>query len=143
MRFLFNHPRGGVKTKQMRATGLRIGNFIYGIDEDFDRYLIVVDANDICNVDCEDDNDGYEGIPLTDEWLEKLGALKDEYGDVFIEVDSESDTRLYLSMKGYIQLVKSYHCPMFDYEHIRYVHQLQNLFFCLSGEELTIKEDRL
>ena len=79
-------------------------------------------------------------ISLTPEWLEKLGALKDEHGDVFIEVDSDSDTRLYLSTRGYMQLVKSYHCPMFDYEHIRYVHQLQNLFFCLCGEELHIKK---
>lgn len=77
-------------------------------------------------------------IPLTDEWLEKLGALKDEYGDMFIEVDS--DIRLYLSTKGYIQLVKSYHCPMFDYEHIKHVHQLQNLYYAITGEELTIKE---
>src|SRR5690554_3905088 len=127
----------------MKATGLRIGNIL-----SFSGEPVAINAGFIHDCDYWNKNperqdavsfENVEPIPLTDEWLEKLGALKDEYGDVFIEIDSDSDTRLYLSTRGYIQLVKSYHCPMFDYEHIRYVHQLQNLFFCLCGEELHIK----
>jgi len=127
----------------MKATGLRIGNIL-----SFSGEPVAINAGFIHDCDYWNKNperqdavsfENVEPIPLTDEWLEKLGALKDEYGDVFIEVDSDSDTRLYLSTKRYIQLVKSYHCPMFDYEHIKHVHQLQNLYFAITGEELTIK----
>jgi|SRR5690554_1016277 len=130
----------------MKATELRLGNLVSSMYEKTARvreihehpswaggFLVITDENKSAITT-------LRPISLTPEWLEKLGALKDEHGDVFIEVDSDSDTRLYLSTRGYMQLVKSYHCPMFDYEHIRYVHQLQNLFFCLCGEELHIKK---
>lgn len=86
------------KTKQMKANELRINNLVYGVDEDFNRSPVKIGVGDLCDMECSRDNeDDYEPIPLTSEWLEKLGALKDEYGDVFIEVDSDSDIRLYLS----------------------------------------------
>lgn len=134
----------------MKVSELRLGNLVslsYMTEKAFS--VTAIENNNCCLKSTEQ---GFktasiypyvQPIPLTDEWLEKLGGLKDEYGDVFIEVDSDSDMRLYLSTKHYIQLVQSYHCPMFDYEHIRYVHQLQNLFSALTGKELTIKEDEL
>jgi len=130
----------------MKATELRLGNLVSNMYEKTARvreiheypswtggFLVITDENKSAITT-------LRPISLTPEWLEKLGALKDEYGDVFIEVDSDLDIRLYLSTRGYMQLVKSYHCPMFDYEHIKHVHQLQNLFFAITGEELTIKE---
>lgn len=122
----------------MKAAHLRIGNLIYSIDEDFNRELIIVDANDICNVDCEDDNDGYEPIPLTAEWLGRFGFDRD--------YDSDSGWRknilrewvyLYCDTQGYFEISVSKHsCPV----KIKQVHQLQNLFFALTGEELHIKK---
>lgn len=68
-------------------------------------------------------------IPITPEWLERFGFLPYpfNYGwkheSQWLEIDS---------MGGY-----------FQYPHgcaeIRYIHQLQNLFFALTGLELTIK----
>lgn len=36
--------------------------------------------------------------------------------------------------------MSDYGYPLSEYKQIEYVHQLQNLYFALTGEELTIKE---
>lgn len=73
----------------------------------------------------------FKPIPLTEEWLLKLGAEKDENGDLFIPY--LNDLRFYLT-DGVIQLCKSYHAPIMNFEHIKYVHQFQNLHFLLTGK---------
>jgi hypothetical protein len=79
-------------------------------------------------------------IPLTEEWLIKFG-----FGDARIT------NRLYTRKKTdgfygfYINKETMSYCT-FDYEgtiddiiKIEYVHQLQNLYFAVTGEELTMK----
>ena len=68
-------------------------------------------------------------IPLTEEWLLKFGFFKKArcyflYKDLKITV---CDGKFYFF---------TFH---FNVE-LKYVHQLQNLYFALTGEELTIKE---
>lgn len=76
-------------------------------------------------------------IPLTEEWLERFGALK--YG---VE---ENDPYFLLEYKynnahhDFLHFGNNGEC--WKYPHIKYVHQLQNLYFALTGEELTLKED--
>jgi hypothetical protein len=70
-----------------------------------------------------------EPIPLTEEWLVKFGF---ETNDVrYWQISS---FRLHINRYGeWIFKVETFE------QEIKYVHQLQNLYFALIGEELTIK----
>ena len=81
---------------------------------------------------------GIEPIPLTEEWLLKFGFDKVlprndkmyyRLNDYFVIEDS----RFFLLGDDAFEILKLR-------QEIKYVHQLQNLYFALTGEELTIKE---
>lgn len=87
----------------------------------------------------------FVGIPLTDEWFSNLGFdyhnengskwfckfPSDPYNVVDISCENgEGYYLLYTDSEGY---------KHFQFEVIKYVHQLQNLYFALTGEELKIK----
>ena len=73
-----------------------------------------------------------EPIPLTEEWLLKFGAE--------LLYDNKYDFECYNF--GYFELTHKGYCFTFQSqqisEPIKYVHQLQNLYFCLTGAELTV-----
>lgn len=80
--------------------------------------------------------------PLTEEWLLKFGF---EWEDVESKTNGETDKMLFKD----ILLMKRHHndlwaaCPygyLISPHRTLYVHQLQNLYFALTGEELTIKK---
>ncbi len=75
----------------------------------------------------------YEPIPLTEEWLMKFGFdIKDKNrldwvkGAFNLERSNEDDSKFCFE-------VYSHYIPL------DYVHQLQNLYFALTGEELKLK----
>lgn len=88
--------------------------------------------------------DEIEPITLTAEWLAKMGFVWDE---------SRYDGETRIVRKGCLELhhdedqpKTGYSIALFDDGNIafaghdiRYVHQLQNLYFALTGEELEIK----
>lgn len=88
----------------------------------------------------------FSPIPLTEEWLLKFGFIKkvnngSEYlryywdGDIMIYVGEDTNAM-------YLGDYDEYHdCKPFglNEQKIQYVHQLQNLNFLLTGNELTIK----
>jgi hypothetical protein len=69
-------------------------------------------------------------IPLTEEWLLRFGFEKKyknyEMGDFMFFKGSCSRISYKLSLIGI---------------NIKHVHQLQNLYFALTGEELKLKDD--
>ena len=84
------------------------------------------------------------GIPLTEEILLKFGFNKD-YKKGYIGIDvSNSDFVLTEPLKmgewqtNYTFQFETGSVPKF--KEIEYVHQLQNIFFSLCGEELTFKK---
>lgn len=90
------------------------------------------------------------GIPLTEEWLRKLGFEKmldsadPDYGP--IEWTKEYEVS-YQKSPAYIVLWPnegggngSFLLDNYSSAPLHFVHQLQNLYFALTGEELTIKE---
>lgn len=72
-------------------------------------------------------------IPLTEEWLLKFGAsYSNEYKDYslgIIRVDKDNGMGDYMV---FIQIL--------SIASIEYVHQLQNLYYALTNEELTTKQ---
>jgi hypothetical protein len=112
------------------ARELRIGNWINIIG------LVPTQATaDHIKLIAEGD-DQYDAIPLTEEWLKKF-SLKFHIGTmrwVKGTLDGPSyeyDIELYEQKSGILKYRKA---------ELKFVHQLQNLYFALTGEELTIKE---
>lgn len=128
----------------MKAENYRIGNLVLAVGE-----VRKIDSLSIRQrPDC-----GYFGfdglrplkgihiepIPLTEEWLLKFGWLWNKECDSF-EKYPNGDARMNLQFST---LSNSY--TMFNFilsaeisRRIKYVHQLQNLFWCLTNEELTV-----
>lgn len=79
-------------------------------------------------------------IPLTEEWLIKFGFESDDK-DFFNKDGFDFD----LTRHGERWVLAHYDneahssCSFFAHDLIQNVHQLQNLFYALTGEELTIK----
>ena len=78
-------------------------------------------------------------IPLTEEWLEKFGFEKRDLTNynrwVYDDFEIEDQG------KYFAKVIWSESCPHTTHfiGHHQYIHQLQNLYFVLTGEELTIK----
>jgi hypothetical protein len=111
----------------MKANELRIGNWvstIYGME--FQVYPMAFKQmptdekhNLILNT--------WKPIPITEEWLLKFGFIPNPYEDryekgvLYVECDkTKGETQLWVE----------------NMPHIKYVHELQNLYFALTGEEL-------
>lgn len=133
----------------MRAREYRIGNYVTvrGVIQ----FIIGIESNNDWNVEdglgafetirtnvnpMNMSKDGLlyvseaEPIPLTEEWLLKFdwNGYKPLHFNSNFEIDKEG--RLYCNS---------------DYKgvNVKYVHQLQNLYFALTGKELTTKNDTI
>jgi len=123
----------------MKATELRIGNLVKGKEINVYWTVEAIDSNSIFSHAKWRSLDAFEPIPLTEDFLLKFGfeeiynsqfRLKfdhikhQEIGFDFSKVEDKS-------MQGF----RFYG----HYIKIHHVHQLQNLYFALTGEELTLK----
>jgi len=123
----------------MEASELRIGNY-YAIAENDGikykqiKYLVESESDFFSNGD--NITQAAKPIPLTEEWLLRFGFEKlnrdvpaFENKNLIVEWLFERWTgRLYFDAYTSIQIIET-----------KYVHQLQNLYFALTGEELIIK----
>lgn len=111
----------------MKAEELRIGNIIdYG--EDNPQPLTLKMLSNICN-DTQDDT--FKPIPLTEEWLVKFGLVQDKKSWLF---KSHVVGKYHLNLKAFITGFKIGNVKC------EYIHDLQNLYHAITGEELIIKE---
>lgn len=125
------------------AKELRIGNYVdhLGDIEIIDR----LGSDFVGTNKATDATEDVEGIPLNEEWLLKFG---------FDKFDGPSFTQYQICHK--INQFEGYEKHSFlvnrkgeriDWVHkgsgaeLKHVHQLQNLYFALTGEELKIKHD--
>lgn len=76
----------------------------------------------------------FKPIPITEEWLLKWGFKLDEYRFVFNQWRVTSGRPLYKWILGCDA------CPYMG--KLEYVHQLQNLYFALTGEELELTSNK-
>ena len=119
----------------MEAKELRIGNYYIDIDDKltelsgYELYQMTIKENTEILGETE-----FRPIPLTEEWLLKFGFVFDSYGEYCkgaYSLDNE-----YTDKGVYIFVIQKETC--LDIE-IKYLHQLQNLYFALTNEELTIQ----
>ena len=105
----------------MTANELRIGNLI--LDED-SNIMYRVDLNFFHDLSLGGFlMDDLIPIPLTEEWLVKFGFENKTKTFVLNNISIKQQTKGYFF---YLSIM------------IQYVHQLQNLYFALTGEELKI-----
>ena len=117
----------------MRPQELRIGNLIK-VSWKQDPYYVTGDIL----YEMDEFEHCYSPIPLTEEWLVKFGFDQVEESGVF-DIDIDGDR--YLSVNDMQK--KCYVGASIDWTLIKCpesVHQLQNLFFALTGEELCVKQ---
>ena len=132
----------------MDARELRIGNYIYD-NEVGCKGEFRVCAGDIKTIDDDQKEFDYSALPLTEEWLLKFGfsqVLNSEYYDSNeygnceqIRIDT-SQTEDNLLIKQSNSEERSDDVILVD-NGIKYVHQLQNLYFALTGKELELNND--
>ena len=110
----------------MKASELRIGNLINnGISD------VEISAKHILGINNRD-YETVRPILITNEWLVKFGfEKKNIINENHYKINSDLTYIIdynFLTFRGYILK-----------DHIKHVHQLQNLYFALTGEELEIK----
>ena len=115
----------------MKANELRIGNWYYTNNGKPDQ----IDGHGISQFQdgevFDEVNDFIKPIPLTEEWLFKFG---------FVVTDGLFGNKYRKSIDFYTMKDKSIGFVFDDYcITIKYLHQLQNLYFALTGQELEIK----
>jgi hypothetical protein len=123
----------------MEANELRIGNLVclhftnqnleiksieYWKDSD---YIIIFDGNIIENLK------KLKPITLTEDWLIKFGF--EDRNDYW----KKKKVKMVWSSR-IIKTGERLGIRHEKYDHIQYVHQLQNLYFALTGNELTVRE---
>lgn len=140
-----------LKRNKMKSTEIRIGNFV--TDEFYESFSTIIEVESInekgINLLIEDDGKWAEisdrwiepeykfdllfGIPLTEEWLLKFGFEKSNiycFGNHKLIIESSMgdrhSCRYRINPDESIWIVE-----------LNYVHELQNIYFALTGEELT------
>jgi hypothetical protein len=123
----------------MRAEELRIGNLVMD-----NAKVKIVTSGMISNWDIiKKDYGGYKPIPLTEEWLLRFGfgMMNKSYFSIPSRTRTNNSPYSLIYTKDlngdwYILINES---VRFYLEH---VHTLQNLYFALTQEELTLNETR-
>jgi hypothetical protein len=125
------------KTIDMRAEELRIGNLVYTetIDDPYRietvyelSTLSINESYIILNIP------PYQPIPLTEEWLLKFGWDKLELVDRTIGYNKYA---LFIGYRNHNLRLMGSNIHIIN---IKYVHQLQNIFYALTNEELILKQ---
>lgn len=132
----------------MKATELRIGNLVNGV---LTQKPYIIDAWALREMESgnyqnsqDTETKVFEPIPLTEEWLLKFGFSKQDYkmsgcyiyklGTIIIMNSFLDNGRKDMGIT-----VEGISPPTWSLADLYFVHQLQNLYFALIGEELTFK----
>lgn len=78
--------------------------------------------------------ESFNPIPITEEWLLKFGFKK---GVMVMYIIMDDNEQIQYSLDNNI-FSFSFKASYFKKIDVKYIHQLQNLYFALKGEELTL-----
>ena len=130
----------------MKANELRIGNLVYFLGNIHEieglskRLRPDVGHFLLSNIEHAQKGFHLKPIPLTEEWLVKFGFVDmDNEGTQWSMNGPDCDFCLWTYIKGsnYTYNFENYQWQINPIK-VKYVHQLQNLYFSLTGDELTI-----
>lgn len=79
-----------------------------------------------------------EGIPLTDYLLKELGFVYDEENHWWGQNKLKKPYVIMFSRPDWKFTIASKKTPDWIYEKLKYLHQLQNLYYAMSGEEIKV-----
>jgi len=125
----------------MKATELRIGNWVtFSNMITSDRYYQITGRffSGFNGPDNLDITPYYKPILLTDGWLVKFGFIKRDGNNICWDLGSFMIGWYGNKYATYIISLKQENNNLNFHSKIKYVHQLQNLYFALTGKELTI-----
>lgn len=141
----------------MKAEELRIGNYVK-IDMGIGQVLSITESIFSTNYKNEDynvtigidglflseDEENIEGVPLTEEILLKCGFKKINHihGYVFYTYKRKTSRNCYLYEMPIDIYLDSHRVVVGNFntkKPIQYLHQLQNLFYAVNGEELNVE----
>lgn len=137
----------------MTANDLRLGNLIHwNIPEKKDTIHTVVGIRNgklqTIPISLGESIEDYKPIPLTEIWLEKLGLIKknitEDMPQELKQPDIDEDGSIwYMWVQGLFNLEIQENGEIWfelysHYKHIKYVHELQNLYYALTGVELSV-----
>ena len=130
-------PQDAVMQSVLKESDLRIGNFIKVISstKTFDSFITQAKGYDIVRIEEKSFNHwNYEPVVLNEEWILKFGFKR-------IEGNCERNytNGVFHVFINSLNEVNFNFFPNFEwYKKIKYVHELQNLYFALTGSELTV-----
>lgn len=141
----------------MKAEELRIGNYV-NTDMGIGQVLRITESifntnytNEDCNVTIDIDGrflskeeEEIDGIPLTEEILLKCGFKKINHihGYVFYTYERKTSRNCYCYEMPLDIYLDSHRAVVGNFnakKPIQYLHQLQNLFYAVNGEELNVE----
>lgn len=102
----------------------------------FDNSFVEIDISN-------EDEQRVFGIPLTEEWLLKFSAEKlEDNGGVYYALQIGNNLNLTISLKDEITGIDLNWRAQGSqlWAQVKSVHQLQNLYYALTGEELCLKD---
>lgn len=114
----------------IKANELRVGNLVYDFIKGETRVETIEDYDFPDRAMLE----RIQPIPLTEEWLENFGfecASHSGGNSIYYSIGDFGGELL----DGFFQLT------WYEFAPCQYVHQLQNLYFALTGEELELKPE--
>jgi hypothetical protein len=128
----------------INANELRIGNLFKRGDE-----LVEVDSIFRSHFNCRrivdkvdlgnNHQSNYQNIPLTEEILLKCGFSYDTYKTYSLKIAEYCFIQIHFTDDLCVKLSESFEIDSHSMEYgIKNLHQLQNLFFALTNEELEI-----
>lgn len=131
----------------MKPQELRIGNYVLFAEDNTVFRVVQIEQNGLEVQNSEEltwiEIECFEGIPLTEEWLLMFGFVRGGFSkkasDSFYEIAVGASGLFINPDNGVVWIERGtniFNNPAL----IEYVHQLQNLYFALTGEELTIKD---
>ena len=124
----------------MEAKEFRLDNYIY-LHDSLHKVKLATLENLACNP-----KHNYKPVPLNEDWLKKFGFESDVENCYYLDLKGrtlEDEPFIYVNYNGADKADTGFAISGEMYEGsigitLEYVHQLQNLFFALTGKELTL-----
>lgn len=124
----------------METKELRLGNLF--IEENSKKIIEVIGLEKTRVIFSGMFLDKWQAIPiaLTEEWLLNLGFLADWSKIYTMKIEENTfELRFDKTSKSIsLDVSVNYEDTSLEFKHIKYVHQLQNLYFALTGSELLV-----